>query len=418
MGDATEHYINSETTFQVEQKIYYITTATADVWNAFTAPFDVENIYIMETYPEQLLKDMEGTVVDGKALNRKDTIQAQAKHNADFAAFFAVTVALGQQKDFETIYREYIDWAKIQDKASGVWDGKGTYTLRGKSALVPYNGENWDKADFYLNENAGPWLWEDMEKLEDGHFTTKWQFPDASDGILMHQGRTYSMLLPFCTKCGDDINSREYWDYWSGKFLIFESTAGPHIINGSDVLDESNGEGIFATMPNEGEALLKGNSTFAKMETINEDLFTFTGDLQHSTFYHNFAYDEFGDAIPQTIAPTESFLMPNISSVLPIGTRLRGVTTSGQAIFDVDNSGDGTTTDVHRPTIGGGNALFITETANGINIAVAEPQHVRVLSSTGVLLYNGMVQNAVDVTLPTAGVYVVAGENEVQKILF
>lgn len=420
VGAEIEHYITNEQSFQVKNKVYYITTATADVWNAFTAPFDVKKVYIMETYPEQLLQDMEGTVVGEDTLKRIDIIKEQAKHNADFAAFFAVTVALGQPKDFQTIYSEYIDWAKAEDKASGAWNGTGAYTLRGMSELVPYNGSNWAKADFYLNENVGVWDWNNRDSLENGYFTTTWQFPNASDTILMHQGRTYSMLLPFCTKCGDDINSREYWDYWSGKFLIFESTAGPHTINGSDVLDESNGEGIFATMPNEGEALLKGNSTFAKMETINEDLFTFSGDLQHSTFYRiSIAYDDFtGDAIPQTIAPTESFLMSNISPLLPIGTRLRGVTTSGQAIFDVDNSGDGTTTDVHRPTIGGGNSLFITETANGINIAVAEPQHVRVLSSTGVLLYNGMVQNAVDVTLPTAGVYVVAGENEVQKILF
>ena len=414
VGDATEHYINSETTFQVEQKIYYITTATADVWNAFTAPFDVENIYIMETYPEQLLKDMEGTVVDGKALNRKDIIQAQAKHNADFAAFFAVTVALGQQKDFETIYREYIDWAKIQDKASGVWDGKGTYTLRGKSALVPFNGSNWQNADFYLNENAGPWLWEDAEKLEDGHFTTTWQFPDASDGILMHQGKTYSMLLPFCTRCGTDINSREFWDYWSGKFLIFESTDGPHIINGSDVLDENNAEGIFATVPSEGQALLKGNSTFAKMETLNNDLFTFSGDLQHSTFYAiEFEQDDLAGDLPKAIAPTESFLMPNI----PVnGMRPRGVTTSGEVIYDLDDNNDGTATG-NIPTVGGGNDLFITSTVEGINIAVAEPQHVRVLSSTGAVLYSGMVQTAVDVALPTTGVYVITGENEVHKIL-
>ena len=419
VGAEIEHYITNEQSFQVKNKVYYITTATADVWNAFTVPFDVKKVYIMETYPEQLLQDMEGTVVGEDTLKRIDIIKEQAKHNADFAAFFAVTVALGQPKDFQTIYSEYIDWAKAEDKASGAWNGEGRYTLRGMSELVPYNGSNWKDADFYLNENVGVWEWNNMDSLENGYFTTTWQFPNASDTILMHQGRTYSMLLPFCTKCGNDINSREYWDYWSGKFLIFESTAGPHTINGSDVLDESNAEGIFATMPNNGEALLKGNSTFAKMETINDELFTFTGDLQHSTFYAiEFDYDELTGDIPKTIAPTESFLMPNISSVLPIGTRLRGVTTSGQAIFDVDNSGDGTTTDVHRPTIGGGNSLFITETANGINIAVAEPQHVRVLSSTGVLLYNGMVQNAVDVTLPTAGVYVVAGENEVQKILF
>ena len=416
VGAATEHYITNEKPFQVDGKVYYITTATADVWNAFTAPFNVANIYIMETYPEKLLKDMEDKTINDKQMKRIDIIKEQAKHNADFAAFFAVTVALGQQKDFETIYREYIDWAKLQDKASGAWDGRGTYTLRGKSALVPYDGTNWATADFYLNENAGPWEWEDAEKREDGHFTTTWQIPDASDGILLHQGKTYSMLLPFCTRCGEDIDSREFWDYWSGKFLIFESTDGPHTINGSDVFDEDNEtDGIFATQPAEGQALLKGNSSFAQMQTLNSDLYTFMGDLQHSTFYAiEFESDDLNGDVPKAIAPTESFLLPNIP--VPSNMRLRGVTTSGQVIYDTN--GDGTVTGGHLPTVGGGNDLFITSTAEGINIAVAQPQQVRVMSATGAIIYSGMVQTAVDVTLPTTGVYVVAGENEVHKILY
>ena len=56
--------------------------------------------------------------------------------------------------------------------------------------------------------------------------------------------------------------------------------------------------------------------------------------------------------------------------------------------------------------------------SGGINIAVAAPQQVRVISSTGAVLYSGMVQTSVDVAIPTTGVYVVAGENEVQKILY
>ena len=418
VGAATEHYVTNEKPFQVEGKVYYITTATADVWNAFTAPFNVANIYIMETYPEKLLKDMEGKTINGTQMKRIDIIKEQAKHNADFAAFFAVTVALGQQKDFETIYREYIDWAKLQDKASGAWDGRGDYTLRGKSALVPYDGSNWATSDFYLNENAGPWEWEDAEKREDGHFTTTWQIPDASDGILLHQGKTYSMLLPFCTKCGTDIDSREFWDYWSGKFLIFESTDGPHTINGSDVFDEDNNDGIFGTKPTEGQALLKGNSSFAQMQTQNSDLYTFMGDLQHSTFYAvEFEYDELTGDIPRAIAPTESFLLPNIPTTQQ-GLRPRGVTTSGKVIYDTNGSENNTPTDVQRPGVSEGHSLFITETANGINIAVAEPQYVRVMSATGVVLYNGMVQTAVDVALSSNGVYVITGENEVHKILF
>ena len=396
VGEETAHYITNDKSFQVEQKIYYITTATADVWNAFTAPFDVENIYIMETYPEQLLKDMEGT------LNRKDIIQAQAKHNADFAAFFAVTVALGQQKDFETIYREYIDWAKIQDKASGAWDGKGPYTLRGKSALVPYNGENWDTADFYLNENNGVWQYTGEEGKE---FTTEWVFANDSDGKLMHKGRTYSMLLPFCTKCGDDIDDREFWDYWSGKFLIFESTDGPHTVEGTSAIQEVVDADPSKYAPNSNVAQLTGNHTFNVVNTKKTYIWNYEGDLQHSTF----KYNKYG----VNVNPTESFLIANVPS--RNGMPARGVTTSGQVIYDTD--GDGTMTGGNIPTVGGGNDLFITATVAGINIAVAEPQHVRVMSATGAIIYSGMVQTAVDVALPTTGVYVITGENEVHKIL-
>jgi hypothetical protein len=41
-----------------------------------------------------------------------------------------------------------------------------------------------------------------------------------------------------------------------------------------------------------------------------------------------------------------------------------------------------------------------------------------VLSGTGAVTYSGFVQTAVDITLPANGIYIVSGENEVQKILF
>ena len=95
----------------------------------------------------------------------------------------------------------------------------------------------------------------------------------------------------------------------------------------------------------------------------------------------------------------------------------RGISRTGEIIYGKEN----TPTDVNPggniPTVGGGNDLFITSTATGIKIAVVEPQQVRVMSATGATLISGMVQTAVDVFLPTAGVYVVAGDNEVHKIL-
>jgi hypothetical protein len=147
-----------------------------------------------------------------------------------------------------------------------------------------------------------------------------------------------------------------------------------------------------------------GNSSFAEVEPAPEKVYYYSGDLMHSTF----SYDQYG----VKVNPTESFVMMNVAT--PSGIRVKGLTTSGQLIYD----NDGTTTGGNIPTVGGGNDLFITSTATGINIAVAQPQQVRVMSATGAIIYSGMVQTAVDVLLPTAGVYVVAGENEVHKILY
>jgi hypothetical protein len=97
------------------------------------------------------------------------------------------------------------------------------------------------------------------------------------------------------------------------------------------------------------------------------------------------------------------------------------ITRSGQIIYDQpddDNNGNQNGTSGHMPTVGGGNDLFITSIAGGINVAVAAPQNVRVLSSTGAVIYSGYVTTAVDIQLPTTGIYIVSGENEVQKILF
>ena len=425
VGEQTEHYITNEESFRVENKLYYITTATADVWNAFTAPFNVANIYIVETYPENELEKMERK----QNRTRDEILKVQAKHNADFASFFGVTIALKQDKTFETIYSEYIAWANAQDLELGLTEASD-YKKRGKRKIIPFNGNNWMSADFFLNENLtedgekAPWV---IDDAEDGKFHTNWRYPDVddngnpADGILMHQGVTYSMLLPYCVGCADideetqEESPRTYWDYWSGKFLIFESTDGPHTIHGASIFSETNPDGIFTDKPEDGRAWLKGNSTFAEMKTDNEDIFIYTGGIKQSTFYkYELEYDEDTETFKErSIAPTESFLIPQF----PSGIRARGVTVDGDIIYDESGNGNQNGTSGLTPTVGGGKDMFITAIEGGINIAVAEPQMVKVMSSTGAVLFAGYVTTATDVQLPTHGIYIVSGENEVQKIM-
>jgi hypothetical protein len=170
-------------------------------------------------------------------------------------------------------------WAKQQDARTQDENGNsikqlytgGSYDLRGKYALEHYNGSNYATAQYYLYENKANWT---LSGEDDGTFTTQWDFPDVTDNILMNQGETYSLLFPYCTGCGTYIDEREFWDYWSGKFIIFESVSGQHTINGSNFVSVSDpnpdvdGDWVFEKLDNDGTyAKVTGNSTFDKMIT-------------------------------------------------------------------------------------------------------------------------------------------------------
>ena len=412
VGDEEQNFVTNVKSYRVENKVYYITTATADVWTAFTAPFDVAKVYVMETYSEAKLEEL--------AVNntREDIIKFQAKHNADFAAFFAVTVALGQNKTFEEIYKEYLQWGILQDKKAGLYEESGAYNLRGMYELIPYTPGNWSTSNCYINENNGNWEITNPDK-DDGEFgkmETTWQTPDVSDGILMHKGKTYSMLLPYCTGCvetdvDDNPIPRTYWDYWSGKFLIFESTDTPedgHMIDGSDSFNTI----LDASVPT-GQAIIKGNTTFASIPTEGYDniyddidIYVHEGNLRYSSFFKN--YEELD------ILPTESFMLLNLD--IPEGMYIKGVRHSGEIIYG--NRDNTTTGNGNMPTISGSSDMLITATSIGINIAVATPQFVRIITASGAILYSGMILDNIDVPIPTNGIYIVAGENTAQKFMW
>lgn len=411
VSDSLQYEVLSDTAYTITDKVYYVTTATADIWQTFTAPFDVAKIYVVETFSEEELKD-KGT--------RAEILLEQAKHNADFAAFFAVAMAIGATDDFEGIYRSYLAWAKKEDETLGLYSGSGEYNLRQKQELEPYYGSNWRTANFYLNKTEKTW-----QLQGDGTLDAKWNViteADRANGVILHKGETYAMLFPYNMGLtpGDNLNNREEWDYWSGKLLIFESTNAPQVINGRDFLNPSKPNNIYATTPATNQVVVTGNSTFACFTTQNPDAYIYSSgapNIGREAFYPNTEENEDGDFVASSAAiwPTTAFLYGQIPTN-EHGMPARRILRTGEIIYGKDNTATGNPGG-NIPTVGGGNDLFITSTVEGINIAVAEPQHVRVLSSTGAVLYSGMVQTAVDVALPTTGVYVITGENEVHKIL-
>lgn len=419
IGAVDEYEMENEEDYSINSRVYYISSATADVWQTFTAPFDVENIWVVETYDENVLSQT--TLTDQEfeegTTQRAKVLKIQATHNADFASFFGVAMALGSDKDFDGIFGEYLDWAAyVEDNHQGAIED---YTKRGKFTLTPYDGTNWADANFYLYHNAGNWT---IQNAEDGEFTPQWEFAQKQGDVLLEKGETYSLLFPYCVGCDDDLESRDYWDYWSGKLIIFESTQAskdnPHVIRGSNFVaptQPEEGEWVFQSediAENPSEVVVTGNSTFANMITERTDVFVYSSDVNEETFKPMQNEDE-------TILPTTAFLYGDIPANAQ-GLPARGVRRTGEILYDdPNNGGNGNTSNLGNvPTINGGSDIFVTEIANGINIAVVSPQYVRVLSSAGALLYNGMVETSVDVNLPNNGIYVVAGENNSIKIMY
>ena len=399
VGGQYQHYVTNDEAYAVENKIYYVTLLEADNWMAFTAPFDVEKIYVMETYSEEALSKIEASEEEGL---RKTIMNVQAKHNADFAAFFAVTVALGSDKPFDEIYKGYIEWGKSQDIQNGLYENASgkAYDLRGQKPLINYDGKNWRDANYYLYHNAGDWVATQVNG--EAAFEPKWEFVNVpNDGeVLLQKGHTYSLMFPYCVGCEDGRD--EMWDYWSGKFVIFESTIGKHIVEGQmpNLSTELN--------PNVG--MLGGNATFNKFNVSKDvdNFYEYFQGMQGAGFY-----PPTGDV---TVEPTFSYLLADVTA--PAGQKIAGIRRTGEIIYDDDNNGNQNGTSGHIPTVGGGNDLFITSIEGGINVAVAAPQYVRVLSSTGSVIYSGMIQTALDIQLPSLGMYVVSGEKEVQKVMY
>ena len=257
VGEQNEHQMINEEDYNINSKVYYVTSATADNWMTFTAPFNVEKMWVVETFDETALSRIVVDENDEQGTTKRSKIlKTQATHNADFASFFGVAMALGSEKTFEQIYEDYIAWAMIEDKYEGE---REDYTIRGKHPLIPYNGSNWNKANFYLYRNDGNWKI-NFAQIGGTEFSPNWKIPPFEEGqpIILSQGETYSMLFPYCVGCELDENGnqktdengdpivRDYWDYWSGKLIIFESTQAskeqPHVIRGSNFVAQRKPE--------------------------------------------------------------------------------------------------------------------------------------------------------------------------------
>lgn len=421
IGQELQSQITNTGDYEFTEKLYYITTVEADVWKTFTPPFDVKKIYVVNSYPDSIYQEK----VKNGSLTRSAALREQAQQNANFAGFIGVGIIMDWYGGTLASYTaEFLRWAYGQDTTSGIYprsanqkivnslkvdyyptsyQGAKGYTTnyRGMQPIYNFTGKNYD-ANYYLYHSKGK-TW----KYNGTKFTTDWEVVvPQDDDILLRAGEIYALQFPYCPGC-DDVDSRNYWDYWTGKLIIMEGD-GPQTIKGSDAQQEQ-----WQPYDVENSAALRGNATFAKMQVPNYS--GATGYLSNA-FFHTSGTSKFvpsADRETGNIEPTNVFLLANP------GTRLQAASRSIASIAVETGSityEDNADAETGVPTIAGGHSLIVNSVAGGVEVIPVEAQQVSVYGAAGQLIVSDYLTDETTIALP-AGIYIVRGEKEMVKVV-
>ena len=433
-GEKLYGTINDVADYTIQDKVYMLMPIEAARWTLFTPPFDVANVYVIESYPEnQLVKDHGGKrgkiptdrIVEARA--------AQAQRLMDlYVYWYQEEIGVGEPSDFfdansttditgdekpEPYGKFVLDWMAYE-KQNHKGNTTGDYTpiieklihFTGKKGSYPA-GKTWLNANYYLYK-ANEWALN-----EEGNFRTNWDTVTvAHDGAnpIMSKGQVYALQFPYNSINGVHDPSTT-WDYWTGKYLLIESTVGPHTINGS------NADIMPTTNLMDNSAVLIGNASFAevtKTPPANTQLFAIekikVGEGGNDTGRDIHELDAKNNA---TLYPAEGALLAKIQA--PKGMRARTINyQTGEVIYEEfeeeDLNNQDVTTDI--PTIAGDKSLIVIPTEGGLTILPRQPQQVTIYDVEGKLLFNQYVMEEQSVILPSS-IYIVRGEKERIKVI-
>lgn len=374
--------IENQEAYTIQDAQYLIKSIdAADGWMLFSPPFDVTNVYVLETFPEDSLK---------RVPLLYDAYKIQTQSLMDFAFYYCYYVEyMNTSMNFWQVYNYWLSDPNL---------------LKGQGAvpLTHFTGKNYD-AHYYLQRSSGDWGWNEAEQK----FTTDWQFvtPEQVDhggtkyNVVMKKGEIYSMKFPYMYYGYSQKTGK--WDYWTGKYLIFEGL-GTQTIEGKNYHNS-----IRNVLPPPSKAAVRVNSTFAKM-TPNEDAYVLSQDMEDG--YQRFTAPNSED--PVVIEPTSGYVMvDHTMPAMSMPSRKAAIDMmSGVVTYEDDETATST------PTIAGSRKLLVYNTNGGLILLPVVPQSVAIYNAAGVLVDNQYITEQTVVTLP-AGAYFVCGEYDQAKAI-
>ena len=383
--------VTNPDSYTIQQEQYMLMSIKADEWFLFAPPFDISEVYVVETYNEDALNSM------AKTTSWQDAIAMQATSNMDF--FYALCYNIGYLNSVNKLDGIYYDWSVTLAKNNNA---------KGKIKLNHFTGSNYT-ANYYLQRSSGTWKW----NAEKQRFVTDWQYlpatmekvthGDTEYSVVMKKGEIYSMKFPYMYNGYRNENGGQ-WDYWTGKYLLFVGK-GPQTIEGTNY--HSTISASMSATP--GNAEIRVNPTFASLEISNMGAY-YLGENQRFTPAPD-------DNDPGDIDPTQGFVLLNASTPSPAPRRINSIDMmTGDVTYEPMDNGDANETPTSTPTIDGGHDMLVYTVAGGLGVIPVQPQHVSIYNTSGQLVASQYLTSEMQFALP-AGIYLVRGEREQAKAI-
>ena len=384
--------------YQIQTAQYILKPVRGDEWMVFCPPFDVTNVYVLESYPEELLKEMDPY----------DALIQQAKANIDYL--------------FYPAYYLYInDPAQNFWSFQNIWKANKKLT-KGKGAikLEHFTGKNYAKANYYLQHSSGEWKWDEAN----AKFKTDWEYLPTTPykethgegknakeyNVIMKKGELYSMNFPYMYQgyrdenVSGDPDFAGNWDYWTGKYIIFEG------LGQQEIAGKNTHATISADKPQNVDAVLRGNATLSKINVA-----------KNNAYYCNFGEggQKFTGPYPSTyteqLSPFSGFVLAG-GQIREMPDRKASIDLmSGDVTFENDENGNQNNA-TGTPTIAGNNKMLVYSIDGGVGIVPVVAQQVRIYNAAGQVVTSQYLTSETQIPLPT-GIYLVTGEKEQCKVM-
>lgn len=436
--------ILNENNYVIYDKVYMLMPVVANDWKLFSPPFDVSNVYIIESYPEQKLieafsngaKDKKGNpIITGEKIAEARTAQAHRMIDLLYQWIWENDVTPGKAdvwsndpnyKPMGSFYSvgSFVQFWYNMYAASERPVIEQLYHYKSSNEGYPTGKTRWD-ANFYLYETDGEY-W----NIDENGLQTSWkEVPTISvprdikgtNKVIMQKGHVYSMSFPYSIVNSQVHDPSTVWDYWTGKYILLEGypAAENNIDSDGDGKLDSKGQ-IIAGINSwdeitkeftvEGKAVVRGNYTFYSDEVTSDSIFVVNGK-NDNPYISGYDHNVFVNYENSWLYPADCFVYANApASPSGMPRRIASINpVSGEITYR-----DETTTSV--PTIGGNNQMFVYNIAGGVGIVPMVEQQVSIYNAAGQVVKSQYLTDEVHIPLPS-GIYLIAGAKEQFKVV-